>query len=142
MNPLSLKAPPCTFTCALEVLDCDPPALAIARLMLSPMLDPGPTSTRYVSFTSAFAASVPTWVIGALTLAVEVNRLLAFFNLIPVPPLDGGNVMLGLLPPRAAAMYVNLRRYGFLILYALFLSGIASALIMPPMLFFARILLP
>ena len=75
-------------------------------------------------------------------LAVEVNLLLAFFNLIPVPPLDGGNVMLGLLPPRAALAYSRLRQYGFLVLYALMLSGVASALIMPPTMLLLRILLP
>lgn len=91
---------------------------------------------------ASLAAGTPEWAVAALTLAVEINLLLAFFNLIPVPPLDGGNVMLGLLPPRAAAVYANLRQWGFLVLYALLLSGIASALIMPPMLFFARILLP
>jgi Zn-dependent protease len=32
-----------------------------------------------------------------------------------VPPLDGGNVMLGLLPPRLAATYSQLRQYGFII---------------------------
>ncbi len=85
---------------------------------------------------------VPGWADSVLTLAVEINLLLAFFNLIPVPPLDGGNVMLGLLPPRAAVLYARLRQYGFIVLYALLLTGIASALIMPPMIFFARILLP
>jgi Zn-dependent protease len=75
-------------------------------------------------------------------LAVEINLLLAFFNLIPVPPLDGGNVMLGLLPPRAAVHYSQLRRYGFIVLYALLLSGVASALIMPPTDLFLRVLLP
>ena len=77
-----------------------------------------------------------------LFLAVQINLLLAFFNLIPVPPLDGGNVMLGLLPPRLAAGYAQLRQYGFIVLYALMLTGIASALIMPPTRFFMRILIP
>jgi len=74
--------------------------------------------------------------------AVWINLLLAFFNLIPVPPLDGGNVALGLLPPRLAASYAQLRQYGFLVLYALMFTGVASALILPPTRFFVRILLP
>jgi Zn-dependent protease len=77
----------------------------------------------------------------ALFLAVYVNLLLAFFNLIPVPPLDGGNVLLGLLPPRLAATYDQLRQYGFVVLYALMLSGLASAWISPPTNFFMRVLL-
>ena len=77
-----------------------------------------------------------------LTNAIVINLLLAFFNLIPVPPLDGGNVVLGLMPPRLAYAYSGLRNYGFLILYALMLTGAASALIMPPTVFFARLLIP
>ena len=75
-------------------------------------------------------------------LAVEINLLLAFFNLIPVPPLDGGNVLLGLLPPRLAVTYARMRQYGFIILYALLLTGVASALIMPPTNLLLRVLLP
>lgn len=82
------------------------------------------------------------WAETVLLYAVQINLLLAFFNLIPVPPLDGGNVLLGLLPPRIAAGYAQLRTYGFLILYLLLFTGVASALIMPPTAFFLRILLP
>jgi Zn-dependent protease len=78
----------------------------------------------------------------ALLVAVQVNLLLAFFNLIPVPPLDGGNVLLGLLPPQLAYKYAQLRQYGFLILYVLMLSGIAGALIIPPTQLMMRLLLP
>ena len=78
----------------------------------------------------------------ALFQGVLVNLLLAFFNLIPVPPLDGGNVALGLLPPALAASYARLRQFGFIVLYALMFTGVASALIIPPTRFCLRILLP
>ena len=69
-----------------------------------------------------------------------INLLLMFFNLIPIPPLDGGNVLLGLLPPQLARHYSQLRQYGFLILYALMLSGYAARLILPPTAFLYGVL--
>ena len=73
--------------------------------------------------------------------AVTTNLVLAFFNLIPIPPLDGGNVLAGLVPESAARVIDQVRQFGFIALYALMLSGILSELIMPPTVFFYRLLL-
>jgi Zn-dependent protease len=53
------------------------------------------------------------------------------FNMIPVPPLDGGNVLLGLLPTGPSRIVEQLRPYGILILYALMLTGVLSTLLGP-----------
>ena len=62
---------------------------------------------------------------------VTLNVLLAVFNMIPVPPLDGGNVLSGLLTGPAAEALDRIRPYGFIILYGLLLSGLLWTLVDP-----------
>ena len=69
---------------------------------------------------------MPTWqLLGQMFVyGIGINFILVFFNLIPIPPLDGSHVFVYLLPTRLAIRYRNLGQYGMLILMAvLFLGG-------------------
>ena len=64
---------------------------------------------------------------------IFINLLLAFFNLIPIPPLDGSHVLYRLLPSRAAELYRSMGRFGFMAILALvfFFRGLLQVLLTP-----------
>lgn len=69
---------------------------------------------------------------GPLSLAVELNFVLAFFNLIPAPPLDGGAVLEGLLPQRMVPRYQKLAVYGpFVLMAVIFIPQFQAVFLTP-----------
>ena len=91
------------------------------------------------------------WLALTLIAAIVINLLLAVFNMIPLPPLDGGRVAVGLLPRELARPLARLERYGMLILIgAIFLLPLAGRqlglaisigrIILPPVQFFYSVI--
>jgi Zn-dependent protease len=68
---------------------------------------------------------------GYVAFVINLNLMLACFNLIPCPPLDGGAILHGVLPRRLEWITERLQRYGFIVLFALFYTGVLSFLMRP-----------
>jgi len=82
-----------------------------------------------------------------MVFGIWLNLLLCFFNLIPIPPLDGSHLLYHALPARAGAWYRDLGRFGYLPLFALlFLFQPALSVLLTParasLLFLLRLILP
>lgn len=66
-----------------------------------------------------------------ISASVWINIMLAIFNLVPIPPLDGSKILMGMLPPRQALAFSKIEPFGFVILLVLFYSGFLPKLIFP-----------
>lgn len=70
-------------------------------------------------------------------IGVMINVVLCVFTLLPLPPLDGGRVLAGLLPPRQAAIFERIEPYGLFIIMGLLFTGVLGR-VLGPLVGFAR----
>jgi len=94
----------------------------------------GPLANLIFAFLLSFLLKLiakENFLYGLLLYLVVINIFLGVFNLVPIPPLDGSKVLLGLLPQRMAIKYIALEPFGFLIIMFLVISGGLRFIVMP-----------
>ena len=98
----------------------------------------GPAANLFLCFLAALIVALMTK-FGVMTKGVYsfllwtqlYNVWFAFFNLIPIPPLDGSKILISLLPPRQAYEYLRIEPYSMYILIALLLTGAVGIILRP-----------
>jgi Zn-dependent protease len=106
--------------------------VAVAALIAIRKLVPGgPAAVGEVSGGTTESSAVLAGVATLFYRFLLINVLLGVFNLIPVPPLDGSNILAGVLPAGARRVYAEIGRFGFVLLLLLLLTDIPFMLFLP-----------
>ena len=141
------------------------PVPVVASRMRNPRLHmmlvalAGPGMNLLLALLAAFALAGVRWVnpepsLGATFLVANLvnflalNVFLAVFNMIPIPPFDGGHVVEGLLPRPLARRYAKLHRFGFMLLIVLLLivpilfpsADIVERVVLPPVMWLMKLI--
>ena len=78
------------------------------------------------------------WLLESWEMGILINTILMVVNLIPIPPLDGGRIVTGLLPPKAAAVLARFEVFGLIIVFVLMLT-VLGRVIEPFLIYFDQL---
>lgn len=93
----------------------------------------GPATNIALAFVASMLLTInsSSWAAHWLNEAILINLLLAIFNLIPIPPLDGSRLVAALLPKSLAYLYGQMENYGLLLVFVLLYLGFFRAFVLP-----------
>lgn len=93
----------------------------------------GPAINLIAAFvvSQAFRLELAPDVVNVIEWVVVINLILAIFNMVPIPPLDGSRLVMGLLPNALAAKYSRIEPFGILIVFILLPTGLFQKVVWP-----------